>query len=259
MPSTALSGIFRSFNVYYRDKARLEALTALYRQLVGPEDLAFDIGSHVGDRISVLRTLGANVVALEPQPLAHRALRLIHGQDPGVTLLQAASGERDGEIELLVNTANPTVSTASPEFTRAANGATGWEGQSWDAALTVPCVCLDTLINRHGMPRFIKIDVEGYEPNVLKGLSRPVPVLSFEFTLIQIGLVEPCIDHLAALGFDRFNFSLGESHQWAFDEPVSAQRLVDRLVALPVEANSGDVYAWHPDGDRLLEFPGTKD
>jgi len=256
VPSTALKGIFRSFDVYYRDTAHLGALTARYRELAGPGDLAFDIGSHVGDRVSVLRRLGARVVALEPQPLAHRALRLLYGRDPGVTLLQAASGETDGEIELLLNTANPTVSTASREFTRAADGAAGWEGQTWDTALTVPCVCLDTLVQRHGTPRFIKIDVEGYEPHVLRGLSRPVPVLSFEFTLIQIALAEACIDRLSALGFDRFNFSLGESHQWAFDEPVGAQRLVDRLMALPVEANSGDVYAWHPEGAALHEPSG---
>ena len=49
-------------------------MDALYRRFVGPGDLAFDIGSHVGDRIGAFRRLGARVIALEPQPDCVRVL-----------------------------------------------------------------------------------------------------------------------------------------------------------------------------------------
>jgi hypothetical protein len=39
------------------------------------------------------------------------------------------------------------------------------------------------LISTHGVPLFIKIDVEGYELNVIRSLQRPVPYLSFEVNL----------------------------------------------------------------------------
>ena len=147
----------------------------------------------MGDRISSFRRLGARVVALEPQPRPARAIRLIHHRDPGVTLRQAAAGERDGEITLHVNSANPTVSTASDDFVRAADGAAGWEGQVWDRTIAVPCVTLDRLIAEHGRPAFIKIDVEGFEDRVLAGLSQPVAALSFEFTTIarEVGAALP--------------------------------------------------------------------
>ena len=68
---------------------------------------------------------------------------------------------------------------------RAADGAPGWEGQAWTRAIRVPVTTLDALIARHGMPTFIKIDVEGFEEEALAGLARPPRALSFEFTTIQ--------------------------------------------------------------------------
>jgi FkbM family methyltransferase len=240
-PGTARA-IGRSLHIYYGDPARAQAMDALYSGFVRPGDLVFDIGAHVGDRIASFRRLGARVVALEPQPGAMRALRLIHGRDADVTLLRAAAGPQPGEITLHVNCANPTVSTASAEFLEAAAGAPGWEGQSWDQAITVPLVSLDSLIAQHGLPAFTKIDVEGFEASVLAGLSRPLPALSFEFTTIQRVIVRDCLAQLARLGDYRFDFALGES-QTLTGTWQNADNLLAAIDALPVHANSGDVYA----------------
>ncbi len=56
----------RSLDVYYGDAPRDAAMDKLYARFVKPGDLAFDIGSHVGDRIGSFRRLGARVLALEP-------------------------------------------------------------------------------------------------------------------------------------------------------------------------------------------------
>jgi FkbM family methyltransferase len=215
----------------------------LHARFLCAGDLAFDVGAHVGDRIASFRRLGARVVALEPQPLCHRALRLLHGRDPGVTLLRAAAGAAPGRIEFLVNRANPTVSTAAADFVAAAGGAAGWEGQVWDSRIEVEVTTLDALIVRHGEPRFVKIDVEGFEPEVLRGLSTPIPALSFEFTTIQRAAAETCIDLLATLGPYRFDAALGESQRFEFGTPADAARLKAWLHALPHAANSGDIYA----------------
>src|SRR3712207_5590746 len=107
--SPALS---RSLRIYHGDDARNARMDGLYARFVEAGDLAFDIGAHVGDRISSFRRLGARVVALGPQPGPAPIIRLIHGRDPDVTLLQAAAGDRAGEVTFHVNSANPTVSTA---------------------------------------------------------------------------------------------------------------------------------------------------
>jgi FkbM family methyltransferase len=195
-------------------------------------------------RASWSRAISPSIsVALEPQPGPARAIRLIHGHDSGVTLVQAAAGDVEGEITLRVNSANPTVSTGSDSFVRAADGAEGWEGQVWDATIDVPCLTLDRLIREHGTPAFAKIDVEGFEDRVLMGLSRPIPALSFEFTTIARDVAERCLDRLSALGTYRFDMALGETQRLTFGRWISRDEMATHLAALPHEANSGDVYA----------------
>ncbi len=207
----AFATLARSLDVYYGDAAHDAAMDALYARFVRAGDLAFDIGAHVGDRVASFRRLGARVVALEPQPLCARAIRAIHGGDAGVTLVEAACGERAGNVTLRINSANPTVSTASAEFVSAADGAGGWEGQVWDREVIVPCTTLDELTGRFGAPAFAKIDVEGLEDSVLAGLTQPLPALSFEFTTIQRDVGLRCLDRLASLGPYGFDVALGES------------------------------------------------
>jgi FkbM family methyltransferase len=234
--------IGRSLRTYYAP-GRAAVLDGFYGRFLGAGDLAFDIGAHVGDRSAAFRRLGARVVAVEPQPRLGRLLRYLARRDPGVTLVAALVGAEAGEAVLRLNTANPTVATASAAFIEAADGAAGWEGQRWDAELRLPVTTFDALIARHGTPSFAKIDVEGYEAAVLAGLSRPIRALSFEFTTIQRGVAQDCLGRLAALGYRAFNACLGEGMEFALPGPTDAAAMGDWLAALPHEANSGDVYA----------------
>jgi FkbM family methyltransferase len=218
-------------------------MDALNAAIVPEGGLVFDIGAHVGDRVASFRRLGARVVAAEPQPAAMRALRLMFGRDPGVTLVGGAVGAAVGTARMFVNTANPTVSTLSEGFIAAADGAPGWEGQAWDGAIDVAVTTLDTLIATHGLPDFIKIDVEGHEPEVLAGLSQTPPALSFEMTTIQRDPALRALDRVASLGPYRFNLSLGETHDLTMEDWVTAGQMADTLRALPHDANSGDIYA----------------
>jgi FkbM family methyltransferase len=236
-------GISRSIGIYHRDAARTARMDALNARFVPKGGLVFDIGAHVGDRTASFRRLGARVVAVEPQPAAMRALRLLFRRDPDVTLVPAAVGAREGQAQLHINTANPTVSTLSPDLIAAAQGAAGWEGQAWDRSVDVPVVTLDALVTRHGLPDFIKIDVEGHEAEALAGLTRAVPALSFEFTTIQRDRALAALDRVVGLGEHVFNLSLGEEHDLRFAEWVPAAEMAAFLGDAPEEMNAGDVYA----------------
>ena len=236
-------GIERSLRIYYDEERDTAAMDALYARFVQAGDLVFDVGSHVGDRIAAFRRLGCRVVACEPNPSLAPTLRRLYGDDDRVTLEPVAIGAAAGEIGMRINTDNPTVSTASADFVHASRGASGWEGQRWDKSIKVPVTTLDTLIARHGVPAFIKIDVEGFEAEALAGLTRPVAALSFEFTTIQRDVARACVTRCQTLGYLRYNAALGESQALVHAEWQSADAIVRWLDGLPMEANSGDVYA----------------
>jgi FkbM family methyltransferase len=236
-------GIERSLRIYYDDRRDTAAMDALYARFVKAGDLVFDVGSHVGDRIAAFRRLGCRVVACEPNPALVPTLRRLYGGDDKVTLEPVAVGATAGEIEMRINVDNPTVSTASRDFVRASQGAPGWEGQQWDQSIKVAVTTLDALIARHGIPAFMKIDVEGFEAEALAGLTQPVAALSFEFTTIQRDVARACVARCQTLGYVRYNAALGESQALVHEDWQGADAIVSWLDALPMEANSGDVYA----------------
>ena len=242
----AARGVLRSLRIYYFDRGRNAAMARLYASFVRPGELVFDIGAHVGDRVACFRKLGARVIAVEPQPAVLQVLRLLYGRDRSVAIEPQAVGRFPGSLDLNLNLANPTVSTASPAFIAAADGAPGWEGQAWTRSIRVGVTTLDALIERHGAPAFIKIDVEGFEADVLAGLSHPVPALSFEFTTIARAVALACITRCRELGLTRFNAALGESQAFVHPGWLTSDDIAAWLKELPDAANSGDIYALQP-------------
>ncbi len=241
-------GLLRSLVIYWRP-GRQRALRRLYATFVGPGDLAFDIGAHVGDRAVAFADLGARVVAAEPQPHLLPWLQRCARARPGaITVVPAALGRAAGHIELAVNRANPTISSTSAAWRQAVRtGNPGFRGQRWDRPITVPVTTLTELIAQYGLPAFCKIDVEGGEADVVAGLDQPVPALSFEFVRGALDIAVAAIDGLARLAPYEYNMIAGEGRQFAWRQWHTPGRVRDWLHHGAGGIASGDLYARLPD------------
>ena len=242
-PPSRLYGLIRSLAVYHAIPLRQRRLRRLYAAFAGPGDLVFDVGAHAGNRTRALAALGCRVVALEPQPDFAGLLRRLFGRHPRVTILETAVGDRAGVATLSVSDRTPTMTTLAAAWRAARERDPVFDGVRWNRDIDVELVTLDALIARFGPPAFVKIDVEGAEPAVLAGLTRPVPALSFEYLPGTLDYTRECVDRLRALGTYRFNWSVGESYRLAAAGWVDGDALLDGLRTGPARRRSGDVYA----------------
>ncbi len=185
-------------------------MEALYSHFLRPGDLCFDIGANVGDRVAVMRSVGARVVAVEPQPGCVMTLRERFSGDPEVTILPVGLAEEEGSRELQISNAS-TLSSMSSGWIDSMRSSGRFSEFSWEDVVEVPVTTLESAIAEHGRPRFCKIDVEGYEAHVLGGLQSPIEALSFEYAHEARENAFACMARLDELADYEFCFSPGES------------------------------------------------
>jgi len=241
---TRALAVARSLAIYYGlMPLRARRMARLYAPWVRPGALCFDVGAHVGNRVRCWRGLGARVLAIEPHPDLVAVLRRLYGRDRQVEILAAAVGAAPGRAQLLADKRNLTVATLSAGWASRMGSDPRFQGIDWTPAAEVEVTTLDVLIAGFGRPAFVKIDVEGLEPEVLAGLSTPLAALSFEYLTAAPEAALACVERLEGLAAYRYNWSPGESHRLASAAWLDAEEIRRVLGTLARGTGSGDVYA----------------
>jgi FkbM family methyltransferase len=167
-------------------------------------------------------------------------------------LIEGALGQSEYEQEMLLSSAE-TLSTFSTQWVQAVKESGRFSQCDWNKRQKIRMTTLDSLIHRYGPPSFVKIDVEGYEREVLSGLSIPLTAVSLEFTPEFISSTFSCIEHLSSLADFEFQISLGETMAMALPEWVSGTALKEHLSKISANSGNilfGDVYAKKKSGSR---------
>ena len=216
----------------------------LFGQLIHQGDLCFDIGANHGSRSEVFLRLGARVVAVEPQPRCVERLSARFGHRSEFHLVAKALGAENGSATLHLGR-NDLISTLSEEWLKNAKRIPELSEIGWQGTLDVPITTLEDLIERFGLPDFCKIDVEGYELQVLEGTRQALPLLSVEYQLARIEPTVECIDRLMSLGQYRFNLSELESMRFSFEDWLTREQITQQLEERfrKDQFGYGDVYA----------------
>jgi FkbM family methyltransferase len=220
-------------------------LRRFYSIFVGPGDLVFDIGANVGAHSAALLALDARVVSVEPQRGCVEQLRRRFGSR--VVIVAQAVAAEPGEAELLLSDASSERATLSHQWAREGRFKTGWAGTE-----RVRTTTLDELIRDHGIPVFCKIDVEGFEAEVLRGLSQPIRFVSFEVSQETLDETAECVHLLELIQPFEFNFRLGQSPRLALKDWSSGEQLLSTLTGI-----GGGVYGDVIARARNLGSPDT--
>ena len=175
-------------------------------------ELIFDIGFNIGEFTQTCfnKFPNCSVVAVEANPeLASKVSNHFYTKY-NFTLLNNLVSDKEGElIDFYISRYTTGVSTASTTFmenSRFTKGSKNVEANSikWEAPIKIESISLDSMIERFGIPHLLKIDVEGYELNVLKGLTQKVNDICFEWHEEESEQLYKILDHLESLGYEQF-------------------------------------------------------
>lgn len=223
---------------YYRRQVR--QLRDFYRLFIPKGSLVFDIGANAGEYTRCFLWLGARVVAAEPNPLL--AGELAGVRNSSLTVLPVAVGEKPARMTLHISTQSE-LSTLSQEWLDIARKADRLASNRWSSEAEVDVTTLDAMIRNHGVPHFIKIDVEGFESSVLDGLSTMPRYLSFEFNSEWPAATIACLKKPCFPEGARFNYIAGDRDlSFALPQWITASQMIAVARTELTKLDFGDIF-----------------
>ena len=221
-------------------EAHKARMGAFYSQFFQPGSRVFDVGANQGEYSEIFSGEGGRVIAIEPNTAYSTRLTAL-ARTNDIHPLFVAIGEEPGEATLNV-CSKPGFSTMVDRHVDWIEESPDYKDVSWTHTLTVPVTTLGLLAKEFGEPEFVKIDVEGFEINVLRGMTFRPRNLSFEFGARRKGPSSVCLEHMGALNY-RFRPIIGREYRFVTAEWMSLEEARAWLDSYSVEQGEyGDMF-----------------
>lgn len=215
----------------------------IFNEIIKIGDLVFDVGLNTGDKSNEFLNLGAKVVGFEPQIQCYNYAMNRLGDNGNFSAENIALDKSVGVGKIFISNAH-TISSMSQEFITESSKERFSEYR-WDEGIDINTDTLDNMISKYGTPKFIKIDVEGYEINVLGGLSKPIEYISIEFTPEICSKTLDCIEYVNNLNENKtlYNYRYRNDVEFKYNNWITREEMEDYLKSITdYKFEFGDVY-----------------
>jgi FkbM family methyltransferase len=222
-------------------EAQQARMGAFYSQFFQNGDVVFDLGANQGEYAEVFAAEGGRVVAVEPNPAFTMRLQAF-AREVDIRPVFAAVGDAPGTASLNV-CSEPGFSTLVDPDVEWIQESPDYETVRWTRTVEVPITTMDLLARDFGEPEYVKIDVEGFEINVLRGMTSRPRYLSFEFGARRKDASLECLEHLGERGY-AFRPIVGREYRFVTPDWMSLAEAKDWVAAFSAEqAEYGDMFA----------------
>jgi FkbM family methyltransferase len=237
-PSAAVR-CWASFSEYWNYREGLPESEFLFLKRVrkaSDRPVAIDVGANIGIFTLEMARLGFEVHAFEPVATTFARLKknveALPRSGSSVTLNQSACGDREGAVPFAVDERS------------AGENRIAVAGRDTGVPVEVSCITLDAYCARASIAAidFLKIDVEGMEPRVIRGAARLLRARKVAAMLIEIcpanlinvnSSIEELVDAVEGLGYGLFGLSPSGVPAGRFDLTSLKQAVLMNAVALP--------------------------
>ena len=181
----------------------------------------FDIGANKGNYTLANINKYDKIVLVDANYQLCKEMKL-----PDKCVIENCIVSSDKNVPFYINKDSDTISTASTFWI---NEGRFSKNNSWECHNNIPTMSIDDLVNKYGIPSYIKIDVEGYEKNVIKSMSKYYCELSFEWAEESLSDIFDTITYLKDIGYNNFAIQYKDDYTFIPNEYISYDNIMDDL------------------------------
>jgi len=188
--------------------------------------LIFDVGANVGNKSSIFSKLATKVVAFEPSKPCYHILES-RFKNSNVSVFNVALGSQKGFLDFFEIKENEAYNTLSKKHIETTVSERNIVDIKSILSQKVAVDTIENFIEKFGKPDYLKIDVEGFEIEVLKGLKTTIPFVTFEANLPEFR--EEAIEgihYLSRISNGKYQFNFVIDTSFILEDYISAEQAV---------------------------------